>query len=455
MNSILSLRNAECAALDALPLLPFDSFRDEVISQISTGGRITAWFGLPSPPDSVRLIAVVARDADSQLALTSTEVRTTYPSLTPKYPQLHLLERELYEQTGILPEGHPWLKPVRFPPSGAPDPLIDAPRLIPYQIEGEEVHEVAVGPVHAGVIEPGHFRFQCAGEMVHHLEISLGYQHRGIERAMLCSPNKMLRHYVETASGDSSIGHMLAYCQLMETLSGTQPPHTAQRIRGIALELERLACHTGDLGALAGDVGYLPTSSFCGRLRGDFLNMTALLCGNRFGRNLLCPGGVLQELDTAHARLLNQRLDKTFADVKHAINLLWNTPSVLARFEHTGTISQQTAREIGLVGPAARACGLEQDVRYQFPHGIYTTHHLPISFYPTGDVFSRAQVRWQEIQRSYDFIKQELRALATGPVRVPFGPTEPNRIAVSLVEAWRGEVCHAAVTGPLGELRAL
>src|SRR5437016_1157286 len=206
----------------------------------------------------------------------------------------------------------------------------------PFSIQsGAEVHEVAVGPVHAGIIEPGHFRFQCHGEHVFHLEISLGYQHRGVERALLGGPNARSIHYAETLAGDTSVGHATTHCQVLEALAKCQKTPRAQTLRGIALELERLANHVGDLGALAQDVGYLPTSSYCGRLRGDFLNMTATLCGSRFGRGLIRPGGVGFDIDAAMAGDLLKRLDDAERDCKNAVELLWDSPCVIALFVET------------------------------------------------------------------------------------------------------------------------
>jgi Ni,Fe-hydrogenase III large subunit len=320
-----------------------------------------------------------------------------------------------------------------------------------YQVSGDEVHEVAVGPVHAGIIEPGHFRFQCHGEEVFHLEISLGYQHRGIEAAIIGGPHPRTLQVMESAAGDTTVGHGQAYCMVMEALAGIKVPPRAEVLRGIALELERLANHTGDLGAIAGDVGYLPTSSFCGRIRGDFLNMTAVLCGSRFGRGLLIPGGTVFDLTADQRDDLLKRLAEARRDLTDAVELLWSSPSVMGRLEDTGKLTQEQGLELGLVGPAARACGIKRDVRNDYPFGIYRMTNLPVATAFHGDVCARTMVRWQEVQKSMDFIKEQLRQIPGGGYRAAASPPCAGlRLAVALTEGWRGEICHVAVTDEAG-----
>lgn len=437
--------NAERIALETVPRLSMGDFRDLVIGSVRAGARIGALFGQPSRElHTIRLFAVLVDGEVGTLSLSSTNVAGDYPSLTPECPQAHWFEREIAEQCGVIPQGHPWLKPIRFQSAGAPGVTNF------FQVAGEEIHEVAVGPVHAGVIEPGHFRFQCYGEAVLHLEIALGYQHRGVERALVDGPSKRTIHYMETLAGDTTIGHATAYCQAVEALANCQPPARAQAVRGVALELERLANHTGDLGALAGDVGYLPTASYCGRIRGDFLNLTALLCGSRFGRGFVRPGGVGFDVDDARMTQLLEKIEQALRDVTVATSLLWSTSSVRARFENAGTISPRTCKDLGLVGPVARACGLERDVRQEFPFGIYRFFQVPVSTFQTGDVFARAYVRWLEIQRSVTFIRDQLKTLPPGSIRSGMKPLAAAAVAVSLVEGWRGEICHVAMTDQHG-----
>jgi Ni,Fe-hydrogenase III large subunit len=484
--AFLQIHNGVAFDVGQCPVVAFDAFRESVLQQVENGARIASFFAYAISEKVFRLTVVLALEDEGVLAVTSTNVGREYPSLTPDCPQAHWFEREIFEQWGVRPVDHPWLKPIRFQPrvregeAPAEPRSANAPsfksqahnashsshsaRREPrppettnskqktcgvtdfYQFADDEVHEVAVGPVHAGIIEPGHFRFQCHGEIVYHLEISLGYQHRGVERAVHGGPDRRTIHYMETLAGDTTVGHANAYCRAVEALGKIRVPARAQVIRGIAMELERIANHVGDLGALSGDVGFLPTMSYCGRIRGDVLNMTAVLCGNRFGRGLTKPGGVAFDLSEPLVAELGKRLDLVAKDIESAVELLWNTPSVMARFDDTGPISPEMCEEIGLVGVAARACGISRDVRCHFPYGIYRFVQIPVSTWESGDVFARAYVRWLEIQRSLTFIKEQLDSLPAGETLEPAGRLEPNRMTVALVEGWRGEICHTAIT---------
>lgn len=446
------LPNGAALAQTVIPLLSWAELRQRILAEVEAGARLAAFFGQPATRERARLVAILAHRGEGNLSAWTANVDKSFTSLTPDCPEAHGFEREIWEQCGLKPEGHPWLKPVRFQPPKNASPGADKTAPIQpgvtdyFQMPGPEIHEVAMGPVQADIMEPGHFRFQCHGEVVYHLEISLGCQHRGVERALLNGPHRRSLHHAGTLAGDTAIGHATAYCQALESLAGVQAPARAQALRAIALELERLANHTGDLGALAGDIGFLPTAAGCGRLRDDFLNLTALLCGSRFGRNFLRPGGVGYDVDEARAGQLHDRLQQAAKDAASAVALLWSTASVRARFENTGHLAREAALDLGLVGPAARACGLERDVRHEFPAGLYRFCRIPVATFHTGDVFGRAQVRWLEIQRSLAFIQEQLKALPAGSIQTQLPQPGASLAAVSLVEGWRGEICHVALT---------
>ena len=232
-------------------------------------------------------------------------------------------------------------------------------------------------------------------------------------------------------------------------------PLRAQWLRAIALELERLANHTGDLGALANDVAFLPTASACGRIRGDFLNLTALICGNRFGRGLVRPGGCRLRPGawTRLERLLG-RLGGALAEAELASGWLWDAASVRSRFEDTGTLFAKQATDLGMVGPAARACGIVRDVRFDHPAGWHRLAQAPVAVWPGGDVLARARVRWLEVQRSGRFLREQLVAPVEGEMRAELPTPARDTLAVAMVEGWRGEVCHVALTGADGRFRS-
>ncbi len=451
-DTLAPIANATSIPWAEVPEWPVADFVRVVADALTRNGRLCSWFGVAEPTagqGAIRLVAIVAFDAENTLAVgrSTPFSEKKYPALTLLNHQAHLFEREVWEQFGVEPESHPWLKPVRRTAGSAPANGEF------FRVDGGEIHEVAVGPVHAGVIEPGHFRFQCAGEEVIHLEIALGYQHRGIERALAGGPHRATMAQMETASGDTTIGHATAYATVLESLAGNEAPLRAQWLRAIALELERLACHTGDLGALAGDVAFLPTASACGKIRGDFLNLSALLCGNRFGRGLVRLGGCRHDLEPERAKTMLARLEMHLADAEQAATWLWDAASVRARFENVGCVYPQQAAAIGMVGPAARASGLVRDVRYDHPAGWHRFAQAPVAVWSGGDVLARARVRWLEIQRSGQFLREQIATPPEGGIRDALAPAAPDTLAVALVEGWRGEVCHVALTDAAGRFR--
>lgn len=223
-------------------------------------------------------------------------------------------------------------------------------------------------------------------------------------------------------------------------------PPRAEAIRAIALELERLSNHVGDLGGLSTDIGFLSASAYFGRLRGEFLNLLMELSGNRYGRSLCRPGGVLFDLDQEMIKDFRKRLLIAQKDLKEISGLFFGKPSVLSRLEETGVVSNQVARELGLVGPTARASGCGLDVRTDYAFGMYRFYNIPISTVSTGDVYARSLIRWLESQRSIEFLLEILNQIPGEELLIKPPELKPNHMALAMVEGWRGEIIHVAMT---------
>ena len=408
--------------------------------------RLVGFFG-KQEYENVRLYVVLSDDKIGKLYITSTLFDCNskqYDSFSSIYPQFHIFEREFYEEFGIEPNNHPWLKPLRKNQDIYPF----------FEMKGDEVHQVAVGPIHAGVIEPGHFRFMCHGEKVYDLEIMLGYQHRGVEKLLL--QNKIFNNRLaESVCGDSVIAYNMAYSQLMETLSDTKVSDKAQIIRRVALEMERIAIHIGDMGAIAGDIAYQMGASIFGVTRTLVINTMLEISGSRFGRGLIDVGGVNFDIDENLANKILAMLEEVAKTVDRTTKVMLNSPTVISRLERTGVVNTETAKSLGAVGMAARASGVDLDSRFDMNDSWYTSLDVVKPFKATGDVYSRFKLRYKEIKQSVKIIKKLLKKLkeVNGEIKVaPNTNLASNSFAISVVEGWRGEVVHIAITGINGEL---
>ncbi len=446
--------NNQTIALAAIPVKAPAELRTEIIEQAHRGARPIAFFG-QKLNSGVRLFVIMADDPRSELIASSavfTENEKSYASISNEVPAFHLFEREFFEETGINPENHPWLKPVRFSHNRVDRSaaMADYPF---YKVEGESVHEVAVGPVHAGVIEPGHFRFMCIGEQVHHLEIHLGYQHRGIEQMMTDGCIWQKAKLVESIAGDSAIANSLAYSSLLESAAGIEVSARATAIRTLALELERVALHMSTLSGLCADVGDLTGNTFFGATRTYVINSLLEICGSRFGYSLIRPGGVNCHVDAE----LSAKLLKTLEMVRDRVFLIgertFNMPGVLCRFQHTGIVDVKTAAQINMVGLVARASGLKRDIRADHPFGFYRFYPAYKLTLESGDVFARAYMRYLETKRSLGYLIDLLSGLPPGTqLLAGRGNLKPDCMTISMVEGPRGELVHVMLTGANSEV---
>ncbi len=438
MTNWIKTRNNTKLNLADIPELSINELRSEIISSAL---RPVGFFGKDWGMGRTKLFVILADDKNGELYVSSAlfgAEEKSYECLTNEIPAFHIFEREFYEQFGIQPLNHPWLKPVR----------LNQDEYKFFEMNGEEVHQVAVGPIHAGVIEPGHFRFMCNGETVYHLEIMLGYQHRGVEELMLSNPSNQL---AESICGDSVIAYNTAYSQVMEILKDIEIPQKAQLIRKAALEMERMAIHIGDLGAIAGDIAYLMGASVFGATRTLVINTMLEFSGSRFGRGLITVGGVNYDITEDKLQRALKTLEKVIKDVERMTNTMLKNSTVMSRLEKTGTISMERAKEAGLVGMAARAAGVDLDSRFDFPDKLLSELQIEKKFFKaSGDVNSRFKLRYKEILQSYSIIKKifaKMKDYTNDKICTDNNTgLSQNSLAISIVEGWRGEVVHIALT---------
>jgi Ni,Fe-hydrogenase III large subunit len=440
--------------------LGLDDWAGACMQALDAGQRLITLFGRPAvvgdvsgeSADEVLVTAVLlAPDGRLDLLRGHGHHLASYASLTARHPSAQMFERELWEQTGLRPTGHPWLKPVRY--EGERQQRMHEHPF--FSVRGQEVHEVGVGPIHASVIEPGHFRFMCHGEQVHHLEIQLGYQHRGVEAALLRRPPLALTPLVETIAGDTSIAYAWGHCAAIEALSGAQVAFESDLVRGIALELERIAMHLVGLIGLATDIAFLQGGASYGRLRTAIINATMRVCGSRFGRGWLRPGGVRFGITDVLRRDLLSTLAAFAKDLAQVNDLMLGARSVRSRFQGVGVVSRQAAADIGLVGLPARASGVAFDLRSSLPGRLYSERPLALMTEDGGDCWARLRLRMREIDESLRWLDQVLQDTAldlAAPPMATIGPLWHDTLCVSVREGFRGPVVQALETGPDGRL---
>ncbi len=373
------------------------------------------------------------------------------PSITAVTPAAAWYEREVHDQYGIEISGHPDLRPLMLHENwpGGIHPMRDEVHSVPwgsrsYQfltVKGEGVCELPVGPVHAGVIEPGHFRFSVVGDRVIHLELRHFYTHKGTEKLFEGTPVTRGTLIAESVSGDNCFAHAVAYSQAIENAYDVPIPPRAAAIRLIGLELERLLAHIGDVGALCGDVGFSVPAAQAARLKENLLRISAACIGTRYWRGIASPGGLKRDLSDASAAELAAAVERASREFAALARAVLATPSVQNRFEGAGVLKTDVARDLGVVGVVARASGVSLDVRRDHPYGAYGGVTLQVPLFHYGDVLARARVRIEEAAVSTKLILEAAANLPPGPI-CTVSEYARDAQGLSAVESPRGELLY-------------
>ncbi len=464
--SFLAVNNNQTIHLKNIPILEYGEFISGIKELMANhNNHCASYFGFPEKNLTYQFIALIADDGEGDIKILSyileDPANQQVESLTKEIPAFHIFEREIHENTGLGFINHPWLKPVRYAWNRT-DKRKNLTNYPFYKLDGTESHEVGLGPIHAGVVEPGHFRFSCYGETVHHLEVHLGYQHRGVESLFLTKKSLLQRTILsESITGDTVVGHTIAFARNMELLYGIEENQKLALMRTIASELERIAAHVGNLSSVCQDIAYQLGSSVFGALRTSVINYFEWWCGNRFSKGLIRTGYNPYSFTTELREKLMKMLDDFELKYVEMSNAMFRLPSVQSRLEKTGTVTKEQAKIIGSVGLAAKITGIPRDIRNSHPYGYYKNVFYMPAIGKTGDAMAHTLVRDQEIKKSLrlirylvdDFEKHEKLDCDVRP-DLKRKKMEPSTLSISLTEGWRGEICHVAVTNEEGELAA-
>lgn len=407
------------------------------------------------------VFSLPGRDLFAILKVVIEEDKPYFPSITPRVNAAHWYEREVKDLLGLQPIGHPEPRPLvlhgDWPKGIYPlrkdfDPVIKPGRVerttVPHRVEGEGVFQIPVGPIHAGIIEPGHFRFSAVGDTVLHLEAKLFYTHKGIEK--LCEGMDFERGLLiaERICGVCSFSHSTAYCQAIERIAGIEVSDRVNYLRTVFLEMERLYNHIGDVGNICAGVGFHFGISQGGRLKEELMLLNERIAGNRYLRGLNFVGGLARDLTGGEIEDILKTIQKVGREFTGIVEILLTTDSLKDRIETTGILPQKTALDLGVVGPAARASGIKTDLRREHPFAAYGQMKFDIPFYPQGDVAARLKVRIDEAYESANIIIQALENLPTGALLEKIGELQPYSYALGYTESPRGSNIHWLMTGP-------
>lgn len=423
-----------------------------------TGGRLVSVWGTDRRHDKSGGFSVSAAYAvreglvwlDLQLAAGS----TAYPDLTPLFPFADRMQRAMADLLGLHAEGQrdnrPWLNhgawsPQSFPlrqEASGPEvsfgrPVDDYPFV---RVEGDGVHEIPVGPVHAGIIEPGHFRFSVVGEKVLRLEERLGYTHKGIEKRFTQLEPLQAHRLAGRVSGDSTVAYSWAYCMALESAAGVEIPERSAWLRALMLERERVANHLGDLGALGNDAAVVFGLAHFSRLREDWLRASRDSFGHRLMMDCVVPGGVASNLDGLAADRLCRECDVVEREVQVLHNIYDDHAGLQDRFITTGRVRPELAAHLGLIGLAGRASGQATDLRSDHPWLPYDKLDVKMATHRNGDVAARVTLRFEETLESLRLIRALCKGLPSGEVRAQVPLPATMVCAAGWVEGWRGEV---------------